>query len=122
MKERKLDRKGSGMKLLLGAAAGLAIGYWLNSDNGRTWRKKAANKTAELNENISKTASEQISKVRSKVHTAVDTSKEYLGKITDKAMDLANKYGNYTEEVLDETESAFERGAQNAKKKIHSKG
>ncbi|MEL6924631.1 MAG: hypothetical protein AAFO94_11355 [Bacteroidota bacterium] len=114
----------SGWTFFIGAAAGAALGFWLNSDKGRIWRAETSQKVNETGQKISDGAAEQWETTKSSVNTAIDNSKSYVNQITDKAKDLASKYTNRTERVVtekvEEIESAYEKGANTAKTKINN--
>jgi gas vesicle protein len=116
MKKRKYNNS---FALLFGLAAGTALGYLVNSNKGRAWRKDTYEKANKLNKNVNELASEQLENAKSNVGSVIEKSKEYVNQISDKAKEVVSDYTNRKDKIIvenvEEIESAYEKGANNVK-------
>ena len=104
------NKKSTGIKFLLGLAAGVAAGYWLNTNQGREWRSKVSEKMNTWGEELGTGLQQTISKSQD---LAADAEKA----IKDKVDTLSSKTKNLAEDL----ESSFQKGSNKAKKEIESK-
>lgn len=112
MKERKNN---NGLLLLLGMAAGAAAGFYLNSDKGRTMRRKTGEQINRWGDDWSDRARNGMSQLSSTVNSAVDRSKEYLE-------DVGDNVRSRLDNIYQKTESMTEtNGLQKAKKRIQKR-
>ncbi len=95
--------------LLFGAAAGVAIGYWLNTDSGKQFRK-------DLSANLENTAADAKEKLTEKLDASKETMDDLAAKAKDKISDLKSMANNQVENI----ESKFEKGASAAQREIES--
>ena len=79
--------------LMLGVIAGasFALGYWLNSDKGREFRKDAEDTVHDAYEKGQKTAHEAWEKTSEKVNEVIDTSVDMMQKARDVAAEAERK-------------------------------
>ena len=97
--------------LLLGVLAGAAIGYWLNSDQGRITRTKAAEVASEGLSTAKTVAVEQIATVK-------DTAGELVAQGIEATQNALNTVQTKTTTVSDIINDSFEKGVSKAKKKV----
>lgn len=78
--------------LLLGAIAGasFALGYWLNSDKGRTFRKDAEDTVNDAYQRGQKTAMDAVEKTSSVINDVIDSGAELMKKARETAMAAEN--------------------------------
>lgn len=74
-------QKGGMLLFLLGAAAGLASGFWLNSESGKDWRKKAAEKAKAKADDLKAKTGEAAEKVGECLSEAADKIKHMGEKV-----------------------------------------
>lgn len=130
-------------KLLVGLAGGAALGWWLNTDKGREFRKNTGEKLNEFGNTVSETTQRQYANAAENVKSAIETGKEglnntletgkkslnetlevgktYATSIAETAKSKLNIEVNQVEDVIDEAESAFDRGARKAQATISKK-
>jgi gas vesicle protein len=108
----------SNWKIFLGLAAGAAAGYWLNSNRGRQWRKKNAEWVSETTQNLEEQAKNQFENVKEGVSHIVENARDYASTVGEKAKSQLVDYLDTAEEKMDEAESAVEKGAKIAKRKM----
>ena len=122
----------SNWKLIAGLAGGAALGWWLNTDKGRAFRKETSEKLNEFGNVVSETTQREYANAAENVKTAIETSKEtlnntleagktYATSLAETAKSKLNTGADQAEEVIDEAESAFDRGARKAKNVINKK-
>ncbi len=130
---RKEKKGTSGFAILLSAAAGAVAGYWLNTTEGKLWRKKTMEQAEELSKDLKKRAGEFTEVVEEEVGYFTDSAKttfDDLGKQAKRTADQLKKEGErFVQEAKDamdntQTESdeslkaAFQEGVDKAKKKM----
>ena len=89
----------------LGVLVGGATGYYLNSDDGRQRRNKAA-----------KAAKKQAKKVTKKMNEIVDQAKTAIHDVTEQAMEYVSNVTETTESLSDN----FKKGISKAKSKAEA--
>lgn len=142
-------QKNNKKRYLLGAGliAGFALGYYLNSKEGRAFRKKAAAQLDEYGEEIKgiadevgKLASNYVKEAKSKGQEWAEEATEQGGKIAKKAKETVEQTKHWAEEkaaalkgkfvheaeeaedLADDLSDSFKRGVNNAKRKIDELG
>ena len=116
------NRSNQNLKLGLGILAGAALGYWLNSDQGRKTRTEVANKAEEYGNQAATYVKEQANSLgsqvndyyeqgRSAVANAAETVRTTLSTSTPTPNETA--YG-----VIDDVEDQLKKGIERARKKI----
>ncbi|MCB0476186.1 MAG: hypothetical protein KDC69_10950 [Flavobacteriaceae bacterium] len=108
------NRNRTGLGIIAGIAAGAVAGWWLNSDNGRKWRKTNAERIVDYGAAAKEAAESGINTVGEKMTSAVDKGKDYLVVLADMVKERLED----TADIVDDTETAMERGAKKAKQTI----
>jgi hypothetical protein len=122
----------SNWKLIAGLAGGAALGWWLNTDKGREFRKETSAKLNEFGNVVSETTQREYANAAENVKSAIESSKKtlnntletgkgYAASIAETAKSKLNTGASQAEEVIDDAESAFDRGARKAKIVINKK-
>ncbi len=142
-------KQNSKKRYLLGAGllAGFALGYYLNSKEGRAFRKQAAEQLDEYGEEI-KGIAEEVSKLAGNyVKEAKSKSQEWAEEAAEKGEEIAKKAketvahtkhwaeekaaalkGKFTneaeeaEDLADDLTDSFKKGIKNAKRRIDELG
>lgn len=92
-----------------GALMGGLAGYYLNSDNGRKARKKAA-------KNLRKTAEE----AGTKINQIAETAKSAIGDFAGEVKSYMGWITETADETIDAAQENFEKGKAAAKAKVKS--
>ncbi len=128
---------GKGWALGFGLLAGIAIGYYLNSNEGRAIRRKAqvqfdeyGNQIAEYGTEFSSRANQLAGEAKERgqqyIHQAkegIETGKEWVNETTETLKQTAAEKAKALKETaggaVDEVENSFKRGLDKAKAKIN---
>ena len=105
----------NGWIFLAGLATGAVIGYMLNTDRGRELRHESTDKAAELGNQARHYASDKYSNAAATVAGIIDKGKSYAAEVSQKLHDKIKEGSEMAQDTLDETENAFQRGANKAK-------
>lgn len=97
--------------LIIGTLAGLAIGYWLNSNQGKSARKKAKKMTIDGMNTAKDLASEQLS-------TAKDVAGNLIGEAIDTTKSTLHSLQRKSEDLGETIQSSFEKGVSKAKQQV----
>lgn len=111
----------NGFLFWAGIAAGVALGFYLNSEQGREYRRQAATKVNEYGDQISTTAKEQWSVANEKAKGALESGKSYAADLSDRVKSKIGDVQQYAKETATEVKSAYERGTDKAKATLASK-
>lgn len=111
-------RKKNRIAIALGAVAGAAAGWWLNSDHGRKFRKDTADKAVDASNKLGDSAKEQLSNLSDNLNDIAGQSKEAIAKASEQLQNSVNKLANKTTSKIDTGEDAFKEGADKAKAKL----
>lgn len=130
-----------------GLIAGFALGYYLNSKEGRQWRERTMEQLDEYGEEIGGIANE-VSKLAnnyatkatakgmdfkdevtergqelaSRARETVESGKDWVNETTDSLKSTVAKGKEIAENTLGEVESSFKRGVSKAKRKTDKNG
>ncbi len=115
------QKRKSGILFLLGAAVGAAAGYYLNSESGKKLRAETSQKANELAEKAEAKTKEGLNQFKSGFDSAIEKSKDVLAEATETVKHRLARMENKTEDVLDKAESAYRRGAEDARMHINQK-
>lgn len=96
---------------LAGAAAGIAAGFWLNSDRGKDWRKETAKRAKSKGADLKMKADEVVERAGERIYEAVDKLKD---KATETIRDLQDKYRDKLKGKRHTGREAFEAGVKKA--------
>ena len=111
----------NGFLFWAGIAAGVALGFYLNSDQGREHRRQAANKAGEYGDQLSTTAREQWSTANEKAKNALESGKTYANDLGNKVKAQIDNVQQYAKDTATEVQSAYQRGAEKAKATLATK-
>lgn len=114
-------KKDTGFALLFGVAAGAALGWWLNSDNGRDWRRRTADNITDYSDQVAHKATEGMETARESVNRAFSKSKLYASNVSESLVDKARDYAETATNVMDQTGDALKEGAEKARKQLLKK-
>ena len=102
----------------LGLLAGAAIGYWLNTEKGKAFRKDVAQTIGDYSEEISAMAKENASRLSGDLATAMEDGQNWVsgtkGKLKTSIHDLAES----AEQAIDQAGEKLEEGLKKARKKV----
>ena len=115
------QKRKSGILFLLGAAVGAAAGYYLNSESGKKLRAETSQKANQLAEKAETKTKEGLNQFKSGFDSAIEKSKDVLAEATETVKHRLTRMENKTEDVLDKAESAYRRGAEDARMHINQK-
>jgi len=118
-------------KLIAGLAGGAALGWWLNTDKGRAFRKDANVKLNEFGNTVSTEAQRQyeaaaesmksgLESGKKSLNQTIETGKIYAERISETAKAKLNNASNTAENKLEHAETAFQKGANKAKANINA--
>ena len=85
--EKRSSRKG--LYFLLGIAAGAAAGWYLNSENGRRFRKRSADTISDWRETAASNAQQLVEK-----------SRDYADDLASRLDEYANNAHEMSEEIM----------------------
>ena len=100
---------------LAGLTTGAVVGYLINTDKGRQIRTEAANKAVEYGSQASTFAQEKLSSASSTVSDILEKGKAYASEVSAKLQERIKSGAQVAQEEIEETENAFQRGANRAK-------
>jgi len=125
------DSSNKGWALGFGLLAGIAVGYYLNSNEGRAARRKAqvrfdeyGNQITEYSQQVSQQVSERASTLADEAKTKLEEGKQWAGNTADTVKstisDKATALKNTTNEKVSSVEDSFKRGVNKAKAKVNT--
>ncbi len=79
-----------------GIAAGIAAGYYLNSEQGRHWRAETASKISDLESQLEEKVKNTYAAARERFNSA---SSEASEKVSDKVRNVSEKVNNVTDKA-----------------------
>ncbi len=120
-----------GWALGFGLLAGIAIGYYLNSNEGRAARRKAAvrfdeygNQISEYSQEVSQQVSERANALADDAKAKYEEGKEWAGNTADSIKSTINEKTTALKTTATETvntvEESFKRGVEKAKSKVNA--
>ncbi len=133
---------GRGWALGFGLLAGIAIGYYLNSNEGRAARRKAqvrfdeygnqiteygqqvSQQVTEYGQQVSQQVSERANLLADEAKAKLEEGKEWAGSTADSIKSTVSEKAaalkNGTTETISSVEESFKRGVDKAKAKVKS--
>ena len=118
--DERTRKKNTGFALLFGMAAGAALGWWLNSDRGRAWRRNAADTVSDYSTQVSQKAAEGVEVAKETVSQAVEKGKVYADNVSEVLKEKATTYAENATNVVEKTGDALKEGAEKARQKIRN--
>ncbi|TXF90980.1 hypothetical protein FUA23_04040 [Neolewinella aurantiaca] len=120
-----------GWALGFGLLAGIAIGYYLNSNEGRAARRKAAvrfdeygNQITEYGQQVSQQVSERATALADDAKTKYEEGKNWAGETADSLKSTINQKTSALKssatETVNSVEESFKRGVDKAKTKVNA--
>lgn len=120
-----------GWVLGFGILAGVAIGYYLNSNEGRAARRKAAVRFDEYGNQISEYSQEVSQQVSERANALADDAKakyeegkqwadEAAGSLKNTINDKTASLKSSATDTVNSVEESFKRGVEKAKSKVNS--
>ncbi|MEH0007987.1 MAG: hypothetical protein V6Z82_04625 [Flavobacteriales bacterium] len=100
---------------LVGAAAGTAAGFWLNSDSGKDWRKETAKRAKSKGADLKMKADEVVERASERIYETVDKLRD---KATETIRDLKDKYRDELKGKKHTSQEAFEAGVKKADERL----
>lgn len=113
------ESNNNGWIFLAGLATGAVVGYLVNTDKGRQLRSDAATKAVEYGSQASTFAQAKFASAASTVSDILERGKVYASEVSAKLQERIQNGAEVAQDALDETESAFQRGAKRAKNHLH---
>lgn len=125
------DNSNKGFILGFGLLAGIAIGYYLNSNEGRAARRRAqvrfdeyGNQITEYSHQVSQQVSQKANHLTEEAKKKLEEGKNWAGETADSIKstitDKATALRNTATETVHSVEDSFKRGVNKAKANIDS--
>ncbi len=125
------DNSNKGWILGFGLLAGIAIGYYLNSNEGRAARRKAqvrfdeyGNQISEYSHQVSQQVSERAGALADEAKQKLEDSKQWADETADTLKSTLNKKTSALRtsatDAVNTVENSFKRGVEKAKAKIET--
>lgn len=114
----KQERNRSGFAFLFGIAAGAAAGYWLNSNQGRQWRRDTSSKLEETGSQLQEKARQQVEHVKEGFNSALESGREYAGNIESTIKEKISRGSKEIDRNFSQVENAFEEGVRRARQRL----
>jgi len=119
MKNETVSR---GLFFLAGAAAGFALGMYLNSKKGDALREQFAEHVDGLLDTLGERASEQVGDLMSNLTKIVENGlQQIIAPDTENEAEEDNSFSEDMQEAFDEAETTFEAGMENARLRLMKK-
>lgn len=102
----------------LGLVAGAAIGYWLNSEKGKAFRKDMATLVGEYSDELSVVARENALKLSSNLSTAMEGGQNWVSGAKGKVKTSIHELADTAEHTVDDVADKLETGLEKARRKV----
>lgn len=107
-----------GLSFLAGAAAGLALGYYLHSEKGSALKQQLGENWNNIFDDIGDYAREHLADLLKSLNSALDNGLNVAELIDDQFRDNLTEVTENAEAVLEDAESSFENGMEKARTKL----
>lgn len=107
-----------GLSFLAGAAAGLALGYYLHSEKGNALRQQLGENWNNIFDDIGDYAREHLADLLKSLNSALDNGLNVAELIDDQFRDNLTEVTENAEAALEDAESSFENGMEKARTKL----
>ena len=114
MKEETKNRLNFG----LGVLAGVALGYYLTSDEGKELRMQAQRRLEELSEELGEKFQEQIDSVASGVDAIFAKGQQYAQDVESSFKSEIDRTTESAEDVISGAKNSFMRGMERARRRM----
>lgn len=118
MKDKTKDRLNFG----LGLVAGIFIGYYISSEEGKELRKIARRQLEGISEQLGEKVQEQIGLITENVESALTKGQAYVEDASGSVQKEMDEGSDSAEDVLSSARNSFFRGMEKARRRIESKG
>lgn len=126
------DNSSKGWILGFGLLAGIAVGYYLNSNEGRAARRKAqvrfdeyGNQISDYGHQVSQQVSERANRLAEDAKHKLEESKQWAGNTADSLKSTINQKATALRsgaaETVESVENSFKRGVNKAKANVDAK-
>jgi uncharacterized membrane-anchored protein YhcB (DUF1043 family) len=105
---------------ILGTLAGVGLGFWLNSNQGREYRQQAAEKSRELGDQAVNYAQNTIDQTRTQAADAYDRGKHMVDKFTQDLKQEASKTTTKADKAIEDARKSFSDGMDKARRIIEA--
>ena len=102
-----------------GILTGAAIGYWLNTDKGKAFRKDVATMVGEYSDEISALAKDNALKLGSNFSTAMEDGQTWVSGAKGKLKTSIHELADTVDHTGDEVAEKLETGLEKARKKVN---
>lgn len=107
-----------GLSFLAGAAAGLALGYYLHSEKGSALKQQLGENWNNIFDDIGDYAREHLADLLKSLNSALDNGLNVAELIDDQFRDNLTEVTENAEAALEDAESSFENGMEKARTKL----
>jgi len=105
-------------KFWVGLAAGVAAGWYLNSEEGRHWIRQANDRLNEWSNDVNDIAEREVNHLSLKASDSLEKSKDYADDTRKNLKKKVEKISKAAEEIIDKSEENFEKAADWANSKL----
>lgn len=102
----------------LGLVAGAAIGYWLNSEKGKAFRKDMATMAGEYSDELSVVARENALKLSNNLSSAMEGGQSWVGDAKGKVKTSIHELADTAEHTVDDVADKLETGLEKARRRV----
>ncbi len=114
-----MKESNSGWKFWVGLAAGIAAGWYLNSEEGRRWRRQAGDRLNEWGSEMNEIAEREMNQLSAKATESLERSKGFADSTRHNLKQKVEKLSRAAEDLIDKTEENYEKAADWANKKLN---
>ena len=118
MKNETVSR---GLTFLAGAAAGLALGYYLQSEKGKAFREQLGENLGDALDDLVEYGQEQIDELLKTLNLSLDKGFNFAEMIDAQFRENLGDVVEEAGDTLEDAESSFENGMDKAKNKLLKK-
>lgn len=104
----------SGWTFLIGAIAGGAAIYYLNTPAGKRWTERMQTKAQDFGDEVKSRANEMADKARETASNVMEKTTRFTEDLKDKVSSKANQWEQKAEDTIDD----FNQGVQDVKSKL----
>lgn len=122
----------NGWKIGLGLIAGAALGYWLNTEQGKKVRRETSDQINTYGNKASTFTKEKYSQAQEGMNHAVNQAQSGLNSAIERGQELLNELSTYAKNTISRTadkaeasvetaSNSLEKGIKKAKSKVNKK-
>ena len=102
----------------LGLIAGAALGYWLNTEQGKATRRQVQQQAGELGQKTSEVIGDNTEKLKSQLTKVIEDGRHLVEQLAGQAKQVVSNTAEQVDETVDDTSSSLQKGMKRAKQKI----